>query len=207
MVDIRNIKNIIFDLGGVILNIEPKLTAEAFKKLGYDNFESVYTKLSQSELFDRLEIGDISPEKFISGLKTGLDDSISEKQVTGAWNSLLLDFPDERISLIQKLKKRYRLFLLSNTNKIHYDFYTRCFREQYVFNFSALFEKAYYSFLSKMKKPDLEFFRLVIDENRLTPFETLFIDDTETNVKAAEKAGLRACWLRPGETINSIGLL
>lgn len=206
MVDTRNIKNIVFDLGGVILNIDPSLTTEAFAQLGYKDFPTVYTKFSQAKLFDHFELGKITPDEFRNHIKSGLDESITTKQIDEAWNKLILDFPDERINMIQKLKSRYRLFLLSNTNKIHYDFYTRSYRSKYVFNFSALFEKAYYSFAVNMRKPDETIFKLVIKENNLLPEETLFIDDTEINVKAAVELGMKGVWLKPGETINSIGI-
>ncbi|MEE4198513.1 MAG: HAD family phosphatase [Bacteroidales bacterium] len=187
----EEIKNIIFDLGNVILNIDGEKTIQAMKDLGFDDFQESYTLLRQSDLFDFLEKGLIPPEKFHSELQAHFNQPVSPEKIDNAWNAMLLDFPKKRIRLIQSLQGRYRLFLLSNTNSIHYQKYNRDLLEQYGFGLSSLFEKAYYSFDLGMRKPDLEIFEYVIKDSRLKPIETLFIDDAEANIESAQQLGLK----------------
>ena len=204
MLSLHNIKNIIFDLGGVILNINPDLTLTAFEQLGCSNFNELYSQFKQTELFDRYEMGLISTSDFRNELKNKLPVNLSDEQIDEAWNKLLLDFPEERIELIQKLKRRYRTFLLSNTNEMHYKKYTKDFRKQFGFELNSLFEKTYYSFKKNMKKPDGKFFIKIIEANNLNPNETLFIDDTEIHIKSAQKTGIQTFHLTNGKTINDI---
>ncbi len=115
------IKNIIFDLGGVILNLNYQATTYAFEKLGVQNFENLYNQKKQTELFNNFEKGLISTEKFISNLQKTT--ALNKKQIINAWNAMLLDLPKERLEFIQSLKSNYNTFLLSNTNEIHIDFF------------------------------------------------------------------------------------
>ena len=115
------IKNVIFDLGGVILNLNYQATTDAFEKLGVKNFENLYNQKKQTELFNNFEKGLISTEKFISNLQKTT--ALNKKQITNAWNAMLLELPKERLEFIQSLKSNYNTFLLSNTNEIHIDFF------------------------------------------------------------------------------------
>ncbi|MFP4024995.1 MAG: HAD family hydrolase [Thiohalospira sp.] len=191
----EEIKNIIFDLGNVIININGDKTVDAMKKLGFKDFQESYTLLRQSDLFNWLEKGLITPEKFHSELKIHFNNHISSVMIDEAWNAMLLDFPKKRIELIQKLKSKYRLFLLSNTNVIHYQKYNNDLINQYGFELSSLFEKAYYSFDLGMRKPDMEIFEYVIKDSNLKPLETLFVDDSAENIETANLLGLKTLWL------------
>lgn len=191
----EEIKNIIFDLGNVIINIDGDRTVNAMKDLGFKDFQESYTLLRQSDLFDWLEKGLISPDKFYDDLKTHFNNHVSSAMIDEAWNSMLLDFPQKRIELIQKLKSKYRLFLLSNTNVIHYQKYNNDLINQYGFGLSSLFEKAYYSFDLGMRKPDMEIFEYVIKDSNLKPLETLFIDDSAKNIDTANQLGLKTLWI------------
>jgi len=187
----EGIKNIIFDLGNVIINIDGDKTVNEMKVIGFEDFESSYTLLRQSDLFNLLEKGLITPEKFYTELKTHFENHVSTATINDAWNAMLLDFPKKRIKLLQDLQSRYRLFLLSNTNVIHYQKYNGDLINQFGFELSSLFEKAYYSFDLGMRKPDLEIFEYVIKDSHLKPIETLFIDDAEANIESAQKLGLK----------------
>src|SRR6056297_390072 len=187
----EGIKNIIFDLGNVIINIDGNKTLNKMKAIGFEDFESSYTLLQQSDLFDLLEKGLITPEKFHAELKTHFENHVSIATINDAWNAMLLDFPKKRIKLLQELQSRYRVFLLSNTNVIHYQKYNDDLINQFGVELSSLFEKAYYSFDLGMRKPDLEIFEYVIKDSHLKPIETLFIDDAEANIESAQKLGLK----------------
>lgn len=163
-----SIKNIIFDFGGVILNIDYKLTEQAFAKLGLKDFDRIYSQATQEELFDVFEKGFISPADFRKGIRKFIHDDVSDSQIDEAWNSMLLDLPIERVRLLDKLKTKYRIFLLSNTNQIHCDTFSANMQKQLSRDiFSDVFEKAYFSHKVKMRKPNEEIFELVLKENNL----------------------------------------
>ncbi len=204
MQNIKNIKNIIFDLGGVILNIDYQLNVDAFKAIGFDDFEASYSKAEQTYLFDNLEKGSISPETFRNGIREVSGKNLSDERIDYAWNKIILDFPEKRISLLNQLKKKYRIFLLSNTNQIHYKNYTALLQKLGYHDFNAIFEKAYFSHEMGMRKPDKEIFELVINEQQLIPEETLFIDDSIQHIEAAGKTGMLTHHLIKREDITDL---
>lgn len=196
-----SVKNIIFDFGGVILNLDYQLTEAAFAGLGLSDFGKLYSQAMQKELFDAFEKGLLSPAEFRAEIRK-LIKSASDEQIDSAWNSMLLDLPEERIVLLDKLKKRYRIFLLSNTNEIHFNAFSAYIQEKFKRDiFYEVFEKAYVSHKINMRKPDAEIFEFVVRENNLRKEETLFIDDSIQHVEAARNAGLHAIFLEKGKTI------
>ncbi|MCG3165330.1 MAG: D-ribitol-5-phosphate phosphatase [Bacteroidia bacterium] len=200
-----NTKNIIFDLGGVILNIDYRLTSQAFKNLGLADFDEKYSQAKQSHLFDRLETGAVAPEQFRLELKAYFSQTVSDTDLDTAWNAMLLDLPKQRIDLLKELSKKYRLFLLSNTNIIHYNAYSAYLKTTFgKLIFDEIFEKQYLSFEVGMRKPDKEIFELVLNENKLLPSETLFIDDSIQHIEGARKTGINAYHLPPTETIIEV---
>ncbi len=204
----QTIKNIIFDLGGVILNINNKLTEDAFIKLGVKNFHEIFGHGHAASFVLEYEIGKITDEQFIRELKKLVGSSVSDEQILAAWNVILLDFPPERIQLLNKLKKQYRLFLFSNTNALHAVEFKKRYRAAFKNNeLDDHFERAYYSQILGMRKPDVEPFLQIIKENNLVPEETLFIDDALINVEGAKAAGLKGYFLEPGKTILDIDFM
>lgn len=201
------IKNIIFDLGGVLLNLDFSRTYNALKRLGINNPEEIIQLGNGSLLLKNQERGAITDDEFIRSLKQSTSISVEDRDIINAWNSLLVDFPKDRIEWLTGLKKKYRLFLFSNTNGIHLTSFRKIYSD--TFNnafFDDHFEKAYYSHIVGISKPDLRAYELVIRENNLLPGETLFIDDTLVNVEAARQAGLQALHLYPGITVLDLEL-
>src|SRR5215471_10399842 len=170
------IQNIIFDLGGVILDIDFKKTEEAFVKLGVVNFAELFAYGKTTALFRDYEVGLVTDKEFIAGIQQLSDLPITEKEVSDAWNALLLNFTVERIALLKELQKRYRLFLFSNTNAIHQECFQLKYQSAFGGHFDDLFEKAYYSHLIKQRKPDTTAFEYVIRDSGVLPSATLFID-------------------------------
>ena len=200
-----SIKNIIFDFGGVILNIDYKLTENAFAKLGLSEFDTIYSQATQKELFDVFEKGLISSADFRREIKKFINESVSDLHIDEAWNAMLLDLPEERIQLLSKLKKIYRIFLLSNTNEIHFKTFSAYMQNKFNKDiFSDLFDKAYFSHKVKMRKPEAEIFELVLKENNLRKDETLFIDDSIQHIEGAKKIGLKTIFLQNGKTILDV---
>lgn len=199
------IRNIIFDLGGVIINLDTPATIRAFDALGAVDFSNVYTQLQQTPVFDLFDKGLVSAADFRKELTkmTGLD--LSDATFDSAWNAMLLDFPKQRLNLLKAMKGRYRTFLLSNTNVIHVEaFEADLLNSHGIDNFSSFFEKAYYSCNMGMRKPDREIFDFVLKENRLDPSETLFIDDSPQHIEGAKEAGIQTIQLGKGEELADL---
>lgn len=185
----KKVKNLIFDLGGVIINLDTHATVEAFSKLGQLCEEGV--SIYSLDILKNYEKGLITDEEFRQQLTEKLN-RCSIDEVDTAWNSMLLDIPLERLHFLRSLKKEYRMFLLSNTNKIHLDQVNNILNKACgEANFSSFFEKTYYSHLMKKRKPDPEIFEQVLTENNLTAEETLFIDDNLGNLHGAESLGIK----------------
>jgi glucose-1-phosphatase len=190
------IRNIIFDLGGVILNIDYQATFQAFKALGVTQFDRFFTQASQINLFDRFDKGEISSEEFRDKIRaiTGLP--LTDKAIDRAWNAMLLDLPWHRMELLEGVKRNYRTFLLSNTNAIHFPAFLEYLQREFrIDSLDPWFEKQYLSHEIGMRKPDPEVYRHILGENDLDPAQTLFIDDTSQHVEGARQAGLKALWL------------
>lgn len=197
-----DIKNIIFDLGGVILNIDYMRTANAFQELGIENYNDLYTQFNQIDIFDKLEKGEITPGFFYNEIRRMSSLNITDEQISNAWNAMLLDFPVKRLELLQELKSKYNIYLCSNTNEIHLNDYNKTLKQTFgIDNLGDIFIKEYYSHKVGMRKPDAEIFQLIIDENNLNPKETLFIDDSPQHIEGARKVGLIAYHLTNGEDI------
>ncbi|GEM_PF-25681 len=198
------IKNIIFDYGGVILNIDYNRTVKAFKNLGFLEFDQLYSKAIQTDLFDKLEKGLITAEDFYGQIRLITGPPLKDQQIETAWNAIILDMPPDRIQLLEKVKKHYRIFLLSNTNEIHNKLYSRLLLENYGYTFEDLFEKAYFSYQIGMIKPDPAIFERVLRDNGLGSRETLFIDDSIQHIRGAEKTGIHTFFLGEGTEITSL---
>ncbi len=190
------IKNIIFDLGGVLLDVDYDATIQAFKDQNVTDFDNFFTQAAQIKLFDRLDKGEISPQEFRDTLRQLSGVRIGDQQIDDAWNAMLGTFPEERMTLLKKVKTHYRIFLLSNTNAIHYPVYQKYMHDRFgMAGLEDLFEKQYLSYRIGMRKPDVEIFEYVMDDSESDPGETLFIDDSLQHVHGAEEAGLHALHL------------
>ncbi len=199
------IKNIIFDLGGVIINLDVNKTISQFNKIATTPFEAIYTQLQQSPIFDLFDKGLISENDFFYELQILINSNVKKEDLILAWNAMLLDFPMHRLKLLEKLNRRYRLFLLSNTNETHVsEFENQLFKTHGYKNLEPFFEKVYYSCRMEMRKPDLEIFEYVLKENNLKSSETLFIDDTQHHVNGALKLGIKALLLEKNKEFESL---
>ena len=201
----KQIKNIIFDLGGVIINLDIHKTIFEFNKLAEIPFESIYTQIKQNTVFDLFDKGLISESDFFEELKKIINTHKTNQELITAWNAMLLDFPLERLSLLETLKSKYRLFLLSNTNETHIKaFESDLFKTSGSKNLEPYFEKVYYSCRMGMRKPDQIIFDHVLNENKLIPEETLFIDDTQQHVDGALKSGIHGRLLNKNKEVKSL---
>lgn len=200
------VKNIIFDLGGVILDIDYHKTIAAFQELGFSNFDKHYTQAKQAGVFDDFEVGKISPEAFIDSLKSMLPDNVNTNQINDAWNAMLLEWSIEKIDFVRSLQDKYNLLLFSNTNAIHKACFEQTLQIQIGMNaLDELFHKTYYSHEFGLRKPHPISFQKILEENQLMAHETLFIDDSIQHVEGAKAIGLQTIHLLD-KTILDLGL-
>ena len=201
---LKGIKNIIFDLGGVLLNIDPKKTIEAFGQLGMPQLIGDKGLSYDHDIFYLMEQGQITPDEFRNGVRKLLLRDFTDHQIDDAWTAMLLDFPAIRVELVKNLRKEFNIYLFSNTNAIHVAKYQANFRNQHGFEVSSLFEKAFHSNEIGYRKPTPESFQEIIRLSEIIPEESLFIDDSLQNVEAAIATGLKGFWLEPGQKVEEI---
>ncbi|MGE5382092.1 MAG: HAD-IA family hydrolase, partial [Omnitrophica WOR_2 bacterium] len=192
-----------FDFGRVLLNIDPRLTQIGLAELGYrPDDESKGAK--DDAIVTNLESGKIRPDEFISSVLSVVTETATSNDIIRVWNAMLLDFPEKHVKTLLKLKQNYRIFLLSNSNQIHYDFYIRSFRETYGFELSSLFEKMWFSFQLGMIKPNVEIFEYILRDANILASETLFVDDTLMHIESARKTGIRGFHLDADNDISDL---
>ena len=201
----EGIKAIVFDYGGVIINIDYQATIDAFNKLGTIDFEEMYSQASQSNLFNEIETGQISGQYFINQILDYLPPGTSPNLVVSAWNQMIKDVPLERIELLLRLKKEgYTIILLSNTNEIHIELANRRWALTCNQSPKEVFDAVYYSHEVKMRKPNSEIFEFVCSKHQLKPSEVLFIDDSIQHIEGAKKIGINAIHLQDNQTIQDV---
>ncbi|WP_162055402.1 HAD family hydrolase [Pontibacter pamirensis] len=203
--DLTQIKNIIFDLGGVIINLNYNKSIEELQKLCKENCSIAYSQKEQNQLFDMFETGASTPEVFRNQLRASYGITAPDGEIDAAWNAMLLDIPQERIDLLLELGKKYRIFLLSNTNAIHMKRFNEIVAHSFTIpSLDSLFEQSYYSHLIGKRKPDAAIFEQILAMNCLEKKETLFIDDSIQHIESANKVGLNTLHLQPPFTINEV---
>lgn len=208
----KDIKNIIFDLGGVIIDLDQHKTIREFNKLSGIPMNHLEALISENKIFNALDKGTITEESFFAELKKEIRFDGADELLLHAWNAMLLDVPEERLDMLVTMKQNYNTFLLSNTCEPHitafeHDLYIK----HGVKNFNDYFDEVYYSCRVGMRKPDSAIFEFVLKQNDLIAEETVFIDDTAQHVKGAGACGIKSYLLPKGVEINDflteLGLL
>ena len=199
------IKNIIFDLGGVIYDIRYENIPEAFARMGAGNLMELYSKAKQTDFIDLYEEGLISSPEFCEEIRKVSSVPLTNEQIRDAWNAILIDVPAPRVEFLLELKEKYNLYLFSNTNQFNYECFTAYLKEKYGFDFfETIFKAAYFSHILHIRKPKEEGFRRILQDQQLNPAETLFIDDSPQHIEGARRCGLQAYHLKDGETIETL---
>lgn len=198
-IDLTDIKNIIFDLGDVLLNLDFNASIKAFQELGLKKDVLNRQQAYVDPVFYNLEVGKITPEQFrIRAREIINNPKATDNQIDNAWYAMILDIPAHRVKVLQQLGNKYNVYLFSNTNKIHIDRLLPEFNTQHGIEFESLFSEVFYSYVIHERKPDVISYKKVIEQSTVNPEETIFIDDLEKNIIGAEKAGLRTFWLNNG---------
>jgi len=203
----QKFKNIIFDLGGVILDVDYNLTRTAFEKLGVTHFDEMYSQANADKLFQKLETGEITDDVFYKEFNrcTGLQ--LSDEEIRKAWDAMLLYFRGKSLEFLERIRPRYKTYLLSNTNYVHIAAFKETLHQQIgVKTLEEYFDEAFYSCEIGLRKPDAACYEWVLRNLKIEPDETLFIDDSLHNIQGAKKAGLQTIHLLPGMKIEDLEL-
>lgn len=201
---LSNITSLIFDFGGVILNLNENLTWQSMMKLLNCNELQLKEKLAFNSMFQKYECGLISTEAFLQYAQSVAPVGVTQQEIADAWNAMVLDFPQAHVDLLLQLKSKYRTFLLSNTNDLHEIAFTQNMKNQGIqYSIHDLFERVYYSHTLHLNKPNVEIYETVILQEKLNAAQTLFFDDKQENLEGAKKAGLRTQLIDKENTILS----
>lgn len=183
----KKIKNIIFDLGGVLFPISGQTTLNEFANNGVKDVLGKYKLLIDNDLFYNFETGKVSNEVFRKGINELFEVQLSDRIFDHCWNSMIVSYSEKNNPFLEKLKaKGYNLYILSNTNAIHVEYLEPMAKWR-----EGLFTKKYYSQQIHLRKPDRECFEYVIRDAEINPEETLFIDDRPENIAGAESCGIK----------------
>ena len=203
MIDLSGIKNIFFDLGGVLINLNRERCLIEFQQLGIENIEEHIGHSFKSGLFLHLEEGTITPEEFRNEVRKMTDKQLSDDEIDRAWNAFLLNIPLSKLELLLELRKNYRVFMLSNTNEIHFDYMkSHDFSAKAGLSINDYFEKCYLSHELHLSKPDKAIFEAVVKDSGVLPHESLFLDDNRQNLETAQSFGFRTYLVAENEEFD-----
>ena len=200
----KNIKNIVFDLGGVLIDLDFKSAINGLQKAGFTNVKEQLQAFDREGIFQKFELGEISADEFRASIRENSNVSLTDEEVDSLWNLMLLEIPREKLELILDLRSKYMVYLLSNTNSIHWDYVCKNAFNYRGFRMDDYFEETFLSYEMHLAKPDKAIFEKILNDANLLPEETLFIDDLEANCKAAEEVGIHAHHYHIGDDLSKI---
>jgi FMN phosphatase YigB (HAD superfamily) len=200
-----NTRNILFDLGGVILDINVQATLKMYYEFGFPPVLLQYPYHMRTDLFFRYETGKISTAAFRDELRNIAGVNVPDEKLDEAWNAMIVGIPVERTRLIQQLGTRFDLYMLSNTSPLHAPVYERMYLETSGRPMRGDFRKIYYSFETGYHKPDPEAWKHVIADAGIIPGETLFVDDNIHNIKASQELGFQAIHIHERTSLTNLG--
>jgi len=202
----KRISALLFDLGGVIVDLDYNKTIEAFEAIGLEDAEHLYNQFNQSKIFDEFEIGSISGDEFISLLQEKIPQKVSQSKIKEAWNAMILGFEKSKLEQIKRYSEKIPCYLLSNTNEIHLE-YIQILLQQVPFkNLELLFKKCYYSHIIGKRKPHLETFEWVLNDMGYSSGEVLFIEDSPQHIRGAEKAKIKTLHFTNDRRLEDVDL-
>lgn len=188
----KNVKNLLFDFGGVIVSLNKQNALNRFKEIGFENIDQYLNEFRQEGIFLEYEEGKLTPQEFYAEFRrlAGKED-ISDKDIDSAWLAFLIGIPEYKFQLLKDLRKKYNVYLLSNTNPSIMNWaFSKDFSPEGL-PISAYFDKCYLSFELGVAKPDKKIFELILEDSGMNPAETLFLDDGKTNVEIGKEFGFQ----------------
>ena len=198
----KKIKNIVFDLGGVLVDLDFKAAINGLQKAGFANVKEQLQAFDRDGIFQKFELGEMTAEEFRTAIRENSSVELTDEEVDALWNAMLLEVPREKLELILHLRGKYMVYLLSNTISIHWDYVCKNAFNYRGFRVNDYFEETFLSYEMHLAKPDKAIFEKVLQDANLLPEETLFIDDSEANCKAAEEVGIHAHHYHIGDDLK-----
>lgn len=200
----EQIKNIIFDWGGVLIDLNVEGCISAFEQAGAVNVRQLLTGTNELDFFRDYECGKISTPQFRDAIRRNISKPLTDAEIDRMWNMELLTIPEEKLQLLVELSKHYRLFLLSNTNELHWEYgYKQAFCYEGK-DYTTYFERIFLSYRMHLAKPDPVIFQRALQEAGLEPAATLFIDDAVVNCQAAASTGMHTVHYLPGTNLCDV---
>lgn len=200
----KNIKNIVFDLGGVLVDLDFKSAINGLQKAGFANVKEQLQAFDREGIFQKFEIGEMTADEFRTAIRENSTVTLTDDEVDALWNLMLLEIPREKLELILDLRGKYMVYLLSNTNSIHWDYVCQNAFNYRGFRVNDYFEETFLSFEMHLAKPDKAIFEKMLEDANLIAEETLFIDDSEANCKAAAELGIHTHHYHIGDDLKEI---
>ena len=200
----KNIKNIVFDLGGVLIDLDFKSAINGLQKAGFANVKEQLQAFDREGIFQKFEVGEISADEFRAAIRENAIVTLTDTEINNLWNLMLLEIPREKLELILDLRSKYMVYLLSNTNSIHWDYVCKNAFNYRGFRVNDYFEETFLSFEMHLAKPDKAIYKKMLNDANLLPEETLFIDDSEANCKVAAEVGIHAHHYHIGDDLSKI---
>ena len=198
----NNISTLIFDLGGVIVDLDLPKCIQNFKDLGLENIEQYLSNFGQKDFFMQFEKGQIGIPVFRDEIRKLAGIELSDAQIDKAWCSFLTQIPVEKLHLLSELKMKYHLLLLSNTNPVHIETAVAVEFSKTGKTMQDFFDKCYLSYEMGMVKPDVEIFEALLADAQVKAEECLFLDDGKKNIDTAAALGIQTYWVKPNENLN-----
>ena len=198
----KNITTLIFDFGGVLIDLDINQCILNFNRLGLENVEQYLNNFAQSGFFMQLEKGQISAVEFRNEIRKLTPNELTDAQIDEAWCSFLLEVPEEKLEMLIELRKKFRVLLLSNTNIIHFPNSEKLLFTNKGRQLSEYFDKCYLSYEMKMAKPDLQIFKNILASENVQPNECLFLDDGLKNTLQAQKLGIQTYLVSEHEDLS-----
>ena len=202
MKQFRNISTLIFDLGGVLINLEKSNCIKAFHQLGFKDIENYLDNFQHKGIFIALEKGEVSTEEFITTLRAACPQAHSDRQITEAWCAYLLDIPVAKLQLLVELRKQFRVIMLSNTNGIHFPFISSTQFEAQGYTIQQCFDKCYLSHELKTAKPEGLVFEKLLASEGIEASHCLFLDDGLKNIQKASQYGIQTYHVAEREDLS-----
>ncbi|MGN0187641.1 MAG: HAD family hydrolase [Paludibacteraceae bacterium] len=191
------ITTLIFDFGGVLINLDRQRCIDAFVQLGLRDIDRLIDNYAQAGIFAQLENGDITTDEFHNGVRQIVGKPIDDHDIDAALNAFLLDIPDAKLALLRDLHRHFRLLLLSNTNAIHFPHCVNTQINAKGYTLNQLFDKCYLSYKIHLSKPQPDIFRFLLENEHITADECLFLDDSARNIDTAKSLGFNTILVPP----------
>ncbi len=204
MIDLQRVKTVIFDFGGVIIDLHREKSVAKLEEFGVKDADSLLSRTHHDGIFMELERGKVSVFDFRNSIRARYNAELSDEKIDEAWISFLGTVAENKLEFIKSLRRKYRVLMLSNTNVIHFDWCRKNIFGKFGYGLDDLFDELYLSYEMKMAKPDKEIYQELLRRENIEASECLFIDDSKDNILAAQELGIQTYLYNIGDDFREI---